>query len=238
MHKLLMIDDDIALTDMLKEYLSEHSLDVSVENDPIAGIEVLRSHHYDVLLLDVMMPELDGFEVLRQIRQFSSIPVIMLTAKGDDFDRILGLELGADDYLPKPFNQRELVARIKALTRRYVDQSPQFTSASAPEKPHLLSLHNIVIDIQRLQASINQQNVEFTATELHMLHYLMLNAGKVITKDTLSQAILHRRLSAFDRSLDMHVSNIRKKLALHGVTDVIKTMRGVGYLCQIEEVQA
>ncbi|MGB2263946.1 MAG: winged helix-turn-helix domain-containing protein, partial [Glaciecola sp.] len=170
--------------------------------------------------------------------QFSSIPVIMLTAKGDDFDRILGLELGADDYLPKPFNQRELVARIKALTRRYVDQSPQFTSASAPEKPHLLSLHNIVIDIQRLQASINQQNVALTATELHMLHYLMLNAGKVITKDTLSQAILHRRLSAFDRSLDMHVSNIRKKLALHGVTDVIKTMRGVGYLCQIEEVQA
>lgn len=230
MHKLLIIDDDIALTDMLEEYLVKHHLDVFIENDPLTGIEALRSHHYDVLLLDVMMPELDGFEVLRQIRQFSTVPVIMLTAKGDDFDRILGLELGADDYLPKPFNHRELVARIKALTRRYVGQSPQFNSDSDQSK--ILSLHNLIIDIERLHVSIHQQEVELTATELQMLHHLMLNAGKVITKDALSQAILQRRLSPFDRSLDMHVSNIRKKLALHGVTDIIKTIRGVGYLCQ------
>ncbi len=139
MNKLLIIDDDIALTDLLSEYLQLQGFNVLVENSPIDGIEAIRRVQFDLLLLDVMMPELDGFETLKRIRLFSAIPVIMLTAKGDDFDKIMGLELGADDYLPKPFNQRELVARIKALIRR-IDPSKGFS------QPQKISMHNINVN--------------------------------------------------------------------------------------------
>jgi two-component system response regulator CpxR len=235
MHKLLIIDDDVALTEMLKEYLAQHSLDVTVCNHPITGIEILREQTFDVLLLDVMMPEIDGFETLRRLRQFSGIPVIMLTAKGDDFDRILGLELGADDYLPKPFNHRELVARIKALTRRWVDKtlvsdSTEVSNSSAP-----LILNGITLDMTQHSVVVAQQPVELTSTELHLLHQLMLQPGKVVTKEALSKAVLGRRLSAFDRSLDMHVSNIRKKLGQHELTDIIKTIRGTGYIFTLQD---
>lgn len=230
MHKLLIIDDDVALTEMLQEYLALHSLEVTVCNHPITGIETLREQAFDVLLLDVMMPEIDGFETLRRIRQFSGIPVIMLTAKGDDFDRILGLELGADDYLTKPFNHRELVARIKALTRRWVDKSLVNDSSEASNSSAPLMLNGITLDVTQHSVLVAQQPIELTGTELHLLHQLMLQPGKVVTKKALSQAVLGRRLSAFDRSLDMHVSNIRKKLAQHDINDVIKTMRGTGYM--------
>ena len=230
MHKLLIIDDDVVLTEMLKEYLAQHSLDVTVCNHPITGIETLHDHTFDVLLLDVMMPEIDGFETLRRIRRFSGIPVIMLTAKGDDFDRILGLELGADDYLTKPFNHRELVARIKAITRRWVDKSLGSDSTQVSNDSAPLILNGITLDVTQHSVLVAQQPVELTGTELHLLHQLMLQPGKVVTKEALSQSVLGRRLSAFDRSLDMHVSNIRKKLAQHDINDVIKTMRGTGYM--------
>jgi two-component system, OmpR family, response regulator CpxR len=230
MHKLLIIDDDVVLTEMLKEYLAQHSLDVTVCNHPITGIETLHDHTFDVLLLDVMMPEIDGFETLRRIRRFSGIPVIMLTAKGDDFDRILGLELGADDYLTKPFNHRELVARIKAITRRWVDKSLGSDSTQVSNDSAPLIVNGITLDVTQHSVLVAQQPVELTGTELHLLHQLMLQPGKVVTKEALSQSVLGRRLSAFDRSLDMHVSNIRKKLAQHDINDVIKTMRGTGYM--------
>ena len=230
MHKLLIIDDDVVLTEMLKEYLAQHSLDVTVCNHPITGIETLHDHTFDVLLLDVMMPEIDGFETLRRIRRFSGIPVIMLTAKGDDFDRILGLELGADDYLTKPFNHRELVARIKAITRRWVDKSLGRDSTQVSNDSAPLIVNGITLDVTQHSVLVAQQPVELTGTELHLLHQLMLQPGKVVTKEALSQSVLGRRLSAFDRSLDMHVSNIRKKLAQHDINDVIKTMRGIGYM--------
>jgi two-component system response regulator CpxR len=230
MHKLLIIDDDVVLTEMLKEYLAQHSLDVTVCNHPITGIETLHDHTFDVLLLDVMMPEIDGFETLRRIRRFSGIPVIMLTAKGDDFDRILGLELGADDYLTKPFNHRELVARIKAITRRWVDKSLGSDSTQVSNDSAPLIVNGITLDVTQHSVLVAQQPVELTGTELHLLHQLMLQPGKVVTKEALSQSVLGRRLSAFDRSLDMHVSNIRKKLAQHDINDVIKTMRGIGYM--------
>ncbi|MDG1816925.1 MAG: response regulator [Glaciecola sp.] len=237
MHKLLIIDDDVALTQMLQEYLGQNSLEVTVCNHPITGVETLREQTFDVLLLDVMMPEIDGFETLRRIRQFSGIPVIMLTAKGDDFDRILGLELGADDYLPKPFNHRELVARIKALTRRWIDKSLVSDNTdnvgSGSAKP--LSLNGITLDVTQHSVVVAQQSVDLTGTELHLLHQLMLQPGKVVSKEVLSKAVLGRRLSAFDRSLDMHVSNIRKKLAQHDLTDVIKTIRGTGYIFALKE---
>jgi len=223
MSKILIIDDDQELTELLAAYLKQQGFDVSIENSPLNGLENLKRAAYDVLLLDVMMPEIDGFETLKRLRGFSSIPVIMLTAKGDDFDKILGLELGADDYLPKPFNQRELVARIKALIRR-LDPKQGFS------QPQQLSLHKIHLNEANQSVSVGGNVVEMTATEFMLLAHLMKQAGQLQTKEQLSEKVLGRKLSAFDRSLDMHISNIRKKLAQHQVNDVIKTIRGNGYL--------
>lgn len=227
MNKLLLIDDDIELTELLSDYLSLQGFDVRTDNLPLDGIDSLKKFKFDVLLLDVMMPQIDGFDVLKRIRQFSAIPVIMLTAKGDDFDKILGLELGADDYLSKPFNQRELVARIKALVRR-LDPAQGFN------QPQQLSLHNIKVNEANHSVQVGKHNIEMTATEFILLAQLMKQPGQLQSKEVLSEKVLGRKLSAFDRSLDMHVSNIRKKLAHHGVKDVIKTVRGNGYLMQLE----
>ena len=226
MNKILIIDDDQELTELLAAYLKQQGFDINIENSPLNGLESLKRTAYDILLLDVMMPEIDGFETLKRLRGFSSIPVIMLTAKGDDFDKILGLELGADDYLPKPFNQRELVARIKALIRR-LDPIQGFS------QPQQLSLHNIYLNEANQSVTIGGKQLEMTATEFLLLAQLMKQAGQLQTKEILSEKVLGRKLSAFDRSLDMHVSNIRKKLAQHDVNDVIKTIRGTGYLMQL-----
>lgn len=227
MNKLLIIDDDKALTELLSAYLQQQGFEVHVENNPLHGVETVKKTHYDLLLLDVMMPEIDGFEVLKRIRTSSSIPVIMLTAKGDDYDKILGLELGADDYLPKPFNQRELVARIKAMIRR-LDPNLGFN------QPQKIALHQIEINEANQSVVAKRNAVEMTATEFMLLAHLMKNVGKLQSKEVLSEHVLGRKLSAFDRSLDMHVSNIRKKLAQSGVDGVIKTVRGNGYLMQHE----
>jgi two-component system response regulator CpxR len=226
MNKILIIDDDQELTELLAAYLKQQGFDVSIENSPLNGLESLKRTTFDILLLDVMMPEIDGFETLKRLRGFSSVPVIMLTAKGDDFDKILGLELGADDYLPKPFNQRELVARIKALIRR-LDPIQGFS------QPQQLSLHNINLNEGNQSVTVGSQQIEMTATEFLLLAQLMKQAGQLQTKEILSEKVLGRKLSAFDRSLDMHVSNIRKKLANHEINDVIKTIRGTGYLMQL-----
>jgi two-component system response regulator CpxR len=226
MNKILIIDDDQELTELLAAYLKQQGFDVYIENSPLNGLESLKRTTYDLLLLDVMMPEIDGFETLKRLRGFSSVPVIMLTAKGDDFDKILGLELGADDYLPKPFNQRELVARIKALIRR-LDPIQGFS------QPQQLSLHNIDLNEANQSVTVGDKQIEMTATEFLLLAQLMKQAGQLQTKELLSEKVLGRKLSAFDRSLDMHVSNIRKKLANHEINDVIKTIRGTGYLMQL-----
>lgn len=227
MNKLLIIDDDKGLTELLSDYLSQQGFDVRVANNPLEGIELIKKAPHDLLLLDVMMPEIDGFEALKRIRTFSSIPVIMLTAKGDDFDKILGLELGADDYLPKPFNQRELVARIKALIRR-------LNPSTAFNQPQKVSLHGVDINEANQAVIANGNTIEMTSTEFLLLAYLMKNVGNLQSKEVLSEKVLGRKLSPFDRSLDMHVSNVRKKLANNGVADVIKTIRGSGYLMQHE----
>lgn len=228
MNRLLIIDDDVALTELLCDYLSQQNFEVVIENSPIEGLQRLKKSQFDALLLDVMMPEIDGFETLKRLRQFSDIPVIMLTAKGDDFDKIFGLELGADDYLPKPFNQRELVARIKALIRR-IDTHSGFV------KPQQITLHNILLNEGNHRVSVKGQTIDMTSTEFALLACLMKHAGLLQTKETLSETVLGRKLSAYDRSLDMHVSNIRKKLAALGVSDVIRTIRGTGYLMHVGE---
>lgn len=226
MNKILIIDDDVALTELLSAYLTQQGFDISVNNSPLQGLESLQKSTYNILLLDIMMPEIDGFETLKRLRAFSAIPVIMLTAKGDDFDKILGLELGADDYLPKPFNQRELVARIKALIRR-IDPSQGFQNAQQ------YSLHNIHVNEANQSAMVGSTLMEMTATEFMLLAELMKHPGHLQTKEQLSEKVLGRKLSQYDRSLDMHISNIRKKLTQQGVNDVIKTIRGNGYLMQL-----
>lgn len=229
MHHVLIIDDDISLTGLLSEYLCQNGYEVSIENQPLDGIEKVKTREPDLLLLDVMMPQMDGFAVLTEIRKFSAVPVIMLTAKGDDHDRILGLELGADDYLPKPFNHRELVARIKALTRRLL---PDGVLANQD----IISAHGISLNLGAQEAHIADTLVEMTSTEFLLLAQLMKNKGRLLTKEQLSKDVLGRRLAAFDRSLDMHISNLRKKLSEKGIDDKIKTVRGNGYLFKSDTV--
>ena len=186
MNKLLIIDDDKGLTELLSDYLSQQGFDVRVANNPLEGIELINKVPHDLLLLDVMMPEIDGFEALKRIRTFSSIPVIMLTAKGDDFDKILGLELGADDYLPKPFNQRELVARIKALIRR-------LNPSTAFNQPQKVSLHGVDINEANQAVIANGNTIEMTSTEFLLLAYLMKNVGNLQSKEVLSEKVLSRK---------------------------------------------
>lgn len=221
---LLLIDDDQALTELLCEYLSPQGYDITVAHDGEQGLQLATgTQHFDLILLDVMLPKMDGFEVLKQLRISHLTPVLMLTAKGDDFDRIFGLELGADDYLPKPFNHRELSARIKAIVRR-MDMLP------ASGQQQQLQIGDVVLKPSVQNVSCAEQHIEFTATEFMILHLLMVNCGHIVSKSDISEKVLGRKLAAFDRSIDMHVSNIRRKLARHSDEEKIRTVRGTGYM--------
>lgn len=221
---LLIIDDDIELTSLLREYLEPQGYSVTVANDGEQGLQLATGNeHYDLILLDVMMPKLDGFEVLKRLRISHLTPVLMLTAKGDDFDRIFGLELGADDYLPKPFNHRELSARIKAIVRR-MDYLPNIS------KQQELMIDDVILFPSTQQVTCNGNPLELTTTEFSILQLLMINKTQLVTKQDLSEKVMGRKLVAFDRSIDMHVSNIRKKLAQYNEMEKIKTIRGSGYM--------
>ncbi|CAH9053025.1 Transcriptional regulatory protein CpxR [Pseudoalteromonas holothuriae] len=224
MSKLLLIEDDHTLSDLLSEYLTAQGCEVFQAYDGEQGLLCATNEHYDVILLDVMLPLLDGFEVLKKLRATHLTPVIMLTAKGDDFDRIFGLELGADDYLPKPFNHRELLARIHAIGRRidYIKQASSQTSE--------LTLNNVTLNELARRVCVFEHELTLTGTEFAVLHQLMKHAGQVVTKDTISQHVLGRRLAPFDRSIDVHVSNLRKKIARHNNANCIQTIRGSGYV--------
>lgn len=224
--RILLIDDDVELSQLVSDYLTLDGFSLDVAADGVSGLARAQSGLYQLILLDVMLPGLDGLSLLRQLRQSSYCPVLMLTARGDDIDRIVGLELGADDYLAKPFNPRELSARVRAILRRVELAQQQSSNITAP----VLELNQVQLNRQNRQVWCLGQQVVLTATEFQILDHLMSHAGQVITKEDLSKAVLGRALQQYDRSLDMHISNIRKKLASCDPAEKIQTLRGSGYL--------
>ena len=220
--RLLLIDDDQELGVMLSDYLATDHLRVTVCNTGEEGVESFAATDFDLLILDIMLPGMSGLEVLKKIRQRSQVPVIMLTARGDDIDRIIGLEFGADDYLPKPFNPRELLARIKAILRR---AQPQDTDARH------WKLGGIEVDTRTHRASVDGTPMQLTGTEFEILKSLLETPGDVVSKEQLSERALGRRLLPYDRSIDTHISNLRGKLERAGnKNETIQNQRGIGYL--------
>jgi two-component system response regulator CpxR len=224
MEDILLIDDDVELCHMLTEYLARYDLQVTSVHRGDTGLEAARSRPWPMILLDVMLPGIDGFEVLTRLRTFSSDSVLLLTARGEDVDRIVGLEMGADDYLPKPFNARELLARIRAIRRRATAPTPA-TESSA------LVVEDLVLDPAARTVRQDNTIIDLTDVEFTLLEALMRSPGKVVEREALAEAVLGRKFNPFDRSLDMHVSRLRRKLSAGDSAndDRVKTVRGTGY---------
>ncbi|AIW20100.1 response regulator [Vibrio coralliilyticus] len=223
MANILLIDDDTELTSLLKEVLTFEGYRVSEANDGEAGLEAINDS-IDLVLLDVMMPKLNGMETLKRLREHWETPVLMLTAKGEEIDRVIGLELGADDYLPKPFSDRELLARIRAILRRT-------QSKGSNKNSDCIQYQDIKIYPGKQEAYCQEQYLDLTTTEFALLSHFVQHPGETLTKETLSLDVLGKRLAAFDRAIDMHVSNLRKKLPeREDGKSRIKTLRGRGYL--------
>ena len=226
MEQILIIDDDVALCELVTEYLQPLDFQIESVHRGDLGAERALAGEHSIVVLDVMLPGLNGFEVLRRIRAESKVPVLMLTARGDDVDRIVGLEIGADDYLPKPFNPRELVARIRAILRRTSLEKPADQTTAKT-----LAVGDIELDMGTRVTRRDGEIVDLTAVEFDLLEKLLRAAGRILTREELSKSVLGRSPSPFDRSIDMHISNLRKKLG-HQFDDLerIKTVRGVGYI--------
>lgn len=221
MTPILLIDDDRELCELLRTYLQGNGFDVSLAHDGETGARLVATGNFQAIVLDIMLPGQDGLATLRQIRQSSAMPVLMLTARGDDIDRIVGLELGADDYLPKPCNPRELVARLRAVLRR--------TQTSLPGNSEL-SVGALILRPGARQAIWYDTELALTSTEFDLLQMLASHAGQPVSKATLSEQVLGRPLGRYDRSLDVHVSKLRRKLAEAGHQDEpLQTLRGQGY---------
>lgn len=221
MDKILLIDDDVELVEMLKEYIDLEGFSVSTAHDGEAGLIALQADTYDLVVLDVMMPKLNGIDTLRRIRQTSNMAVIMLTAKGDDADRIVGLELGADDYVPKPCTPRELVARIRAILRR---AKPQANQAKT------ITLNELTLMPEQRRVEWDGVTLVLTSTEFNLLEVLVERAGNVVSKQMLSELALGRPMAKFDRNIDVHMSSVRQKLsAAAGGKQLIQTVYRLGY---------
>ena len=218
-HRLLIVDDDKALCRLLTEYLEPEGFCVSAAHTGPDGLQAVQAGEFDAMVLDITLPGMMGTEVLRELRTFSTLPVIMLTARGDDIDRIIGLEMGADDYMPKPFNTRELVARIRAVLRR---------STSSPGID-VYECGGLEISPQARRATYEGQVLPLTSTEFSILSLLVQKAGRVVAKDDIYEIALGRKRAAFDRTIDMHVSHLRRKLKQQLARDPIETVRGRGY---------
>ncbi|WP_159566817.1 envelope stress response regulator transcription factor CpxR [Budvicia diplopodorum] len=227
MSKILLVDDDREITSLLEELLELEGFDVIVAYDGEQAIGMMDDS-VDLLLLDIMMPKKNGIDTLKELRQNYQTPVIMLTARGSELDRVLGLELGADDYLPKPFNDRELIARIRAILRRSnwseQQQEPENNSGT-------LQVDKLRLNPGRQEASFDGVTLDLTGTEFTLLYLLAQRLGQVVSREYLSQEVLGKRLTPFDRAIDMHISNLRRKLPeRHDGLPWFKTLRGRGYL--------
>jgi DNA-binding response OmpR family regulator len=221
MDRILIVDDDVELCGLLAERLSSEQFVIEAVHDGLHGLERALSQEHALIVLDLMLPRMGGLGVLRRLRAQSPVPVLILTARGEDSERILGLELGADDYLPKPFNPRELIARIRAILRR----ASRVTSATSP-----LVVGDIRLDPAAREAWLNGTPLNLTSVEFSLLEILLLNAGRIVTREHLTETVLGRKLGPFDRVIDVHVSNVRKKLGPTQEGEWIKAVRGSGYL--------
>ena len=223
---ILLVDDDAELASLLSEFLEREGFTVEAAHEGNRGLERALQPDIDLVVLDVMLPGIDGFEILKRLRQKSKVPVLMLTARGEDVDRIVGLELGADDYLAKPFNPRELAARIRAILRRY---EPHAQAAGGR-----IESNGIVLDPGTREVTAHGRRVDLTTFEFDILEMLMRSAGRVLSRDALMENFYNRKATPFDRSIDMHISHLRKKL--ENGDELIKTIRGVGYqFCRTPE---
>jgi len=224
-----MIDDDEKLVSLVREYLEPHGFEVAAVHDGHGGVEAVVSADPALVILDLMLPGIDGLELCRRIRQSSGVPILMLTARGDETDRIVGLELGADDYLPKPFNPRELLARVRAILRRSVGEETADAAARLQVGP-------LVVDPGARRVTVRGKEVDLTTAEFDILHALAANAGRVLSRDQLLEKVHGPGWAAYDRSVDVHMSRIRQKIENDPRRPVLlKTVRGVGYqLCREE----
>jgi DNA-binding response OmpR family regulator len=227
---VLLIDDDVELCLMLEDYLGRYGFRVTAVHRGDTGLKASRERPWALILLDVMLPGMNGFEVLKQIRTASPVNVLLLTARGEDVDRIVGLEIGADDYLPKPFNPRELLARIRAILRR--------SSGIGPAETAQLRVQDLELDRAARKVLQSGRRLDLTDVEFALLETLMRSPGKVVTREELSESALGRKFDPFDRSLDMHVSRLRRKLAENSEHDEqVKTVRGAGYQLAVDRTQ-
>src|ERR1700676_2151721 len=231
--RILLVDDDLSLCGLLSEYLGPVGFEVEAVHNGLDALERVFSGDYFATVLDLMLPGMKGLDVLQRIRAKSNIPVLILTAQGDEIDRILGLEVGADDYLPKPFNPRELVARIRAILRR---------TRTAPQSdpiPEVVRVGDIELDPATRTVRQRGTRIEFTSVEFNLLEVLLREAGRVVAREELVDTVLSRKFSPFDRSIDMHISKVRKKLGdSDNGTGLIKTVRGVGDIFALARDQA
>ncbi len=224
MERILIIDDDAELCDLAAEYLAPDGFAVEAVTQPEQGLQRALSGEHALAILDVMMPGLSGFDVLRQLRTTSRLPVLMLTARGSDIDRIVGLELGADDYLPKPFNPRELVARIRAILRRTLPVNTENLT-------NRIVVGDVELDHNTRIIKRGGEKIDVTSAEFDLLVVLLSSAGNVISREELSRQVLGREFNPLDRSIDTHISNLRKKLDVEiNHVERIKSVRGVGYI--------
>lgn len=219
---ILIIDEDTECAELLMEYLHPEGFEVHSAHDGDSGLKKALNQHFDAIILDVWLPKLNGFEVLKAIREHLDTPVLMLTAKTDDIDHIVGLEIGADDYLPKPCNPRELLSRIRAILRR--------TQKIPVHKP-IIEYHNIIVDCAKRLAFVAGVQLELTNAEFNILEMLIKSPGQAFSKEELTEYALGRKYTAYDRSIDVHISNLRNKLGDSASDEaLIKTVRGFGYL--------
>lgn len=225
MQRILIIDDDKDLTEMLAEYLGPEGFEIEIARSGEEGLGRARAEEYALVILDVMLPQINGFEVLRRLRGQSQCPVIMLTARGQEVDRVVGLEVGADDYLGKPFSARELLARMNAVMRR---------THGAPQKADIhnaLAIGDVILDEAARTVHCDGKLIELTSLEFDVLRMLLNAAGRIVSRELLFEKVLQRKYSVFDRSIDNHVSSLRKKLGPRiGEVERIKSVRNAGYI--------